>query len=528
MAVEHAFSWMDWGEEAFARARAEKKPVFLHIGATWCHWCHVMDEATYTHAGVATLLRERFIPVRVDTDHRPDVNERYNHGGWPTIAVLDADGQVLAGRLYVPPHELLSLLQSTSDASQRWVVAPAEPEEIGQNAVAVDTIWAHVRKAHDPYNGGFGEFEKFPHTQVCSWVLDRKLRGHDDAGMLAPALAGMATRGMVDSVEGGFFRYATQEDWNVPHYEKLLDDHGRLLTLYLRAGSHRDVVEGAVRWLLATLWQDAGNAFGGSQDADEGYYERTPRVDPPAVDGTIYAGWNGVIAAAFVRAAAAWGRPGLRAIAVRVGETLLAEHVAEDGAVRRTKGGVVGLAEDQAGVAEGFLALWQATGEARWRDGAVRVLDWARRELAHPAGGFVDARPGAIGLTRLTRRPLHQNAALGEAAWRLGALTGAPAWREMAEAACLAALQEADRYGFMGAPAAALRERLDHKTVVVKVRDNRALLDTFLADPHPDVLALAVDTELSPGTALACGPTACARPSADQAEIRRFVEQLRG
>lgn len=179
-------------------------------------------------------------------------------------------------------------------------------------------------------------------------------------------------------------------------------------------------------------------------------------------------------------------------------------------------------------MAEGLLALWQATGEERWRGPAVRVLDWARRELRHPAGGFVDARPGGIGLTRLTRRPLHQNAALGEAAWRLGALTGDASWREMAEAACLAALQEAERYNFMGAPAAALRERLDHKVVVVKVRANRALLDAFLADPHPDVLALAVDADLAPGTALACGPTACARPTTELAEVRRFVEQLRG
>ncbi|MFN7133555.1 MAG: DUF255 domain-containing protein, partial [Myxococcales bacterium] len=85
-------TWEEWGEAAFARARAEDKPVLLHIGAAWCHWCHVMDEGTYTHAAVAKLIAERFVPVRIDTDQRPDLNERYNQGGWPSVAVLDADG----------------------------------------------------------------------------------------------------------------------------------------------------------------------------------------------------------------------------------------------------------------------------------------------------------------------------------------------------------------------------------------------------------------------------------------------------
>jgi uncharacterized protein YyaL (SSP411 family) len=347
--------------------------------------------------------------------------------------------------------------------------------------------------------------------------------------MLRAALDAMATRGLVDHEDGGFYRYCTQEDWTLPHYEKLLEDLARLLPLYLRDGSHRPVAEAAVRWALATLWQDDAQAFGGSQDADEAFalQPRAGRGAPPLVDPTIYAGWNGLMITALVRSAATWARPGLHAVAVQVGETLLARHVAEDGAVQRTVGGVVGLAEDQAGVAEGLMALWQSTGEARWGDAAGRVLGWARRELAHPAGGYADAPVGELGLSRLRRRPLHQNAALGEAAWRMGALTGDPAWRTMAEEAATAALQEADRLGFMAAPAAALRERLDAATVVVKLRDVPALRDALLADPDPDLLARVVSDGLPPGTALACGAQACARPTGDLEELRRHVRQLR-
>lgn len=520
--------WMEWGEAAFTRARAERKPIFLHIGATWCHWCHVMDQDTYPHPEVTRLLQEQFVPVRVDTDQRPDVNERYNHGGWPTAAVLDAEGQVLVGRLYMPAHELLTLLRSTSDAAQRWVVAPAPEEERPVVPAAVEGVWAAVRKAHDPYHGGFGEFEKFPHAPVAEWILDRKQRGTDDGGMLDAALAGMAEHGLYDKEEGGFFRYATQEDWNVPHYEKLLEDQARLLHLYVRAGRFRPQAEGVVRWLLATLWSEESQAFGGSQDADEAYYARprAERSNPPAIDRTVFAGWNGLTIRALARAAAAWRRPGLLATALAVGDSLRSDLVDGDGAVRRTRTGVVGLLDDQAGVADGFVTLYQHTGDAGWATAAGRVIRWAATNLRCDEGGYIDARPGGIGLTRMSRRPLFANVGLGEAAMRLAALTGEVELRAIAEWAAAGALAEADRYNFMGAAAAALRERLDARTVVVKVNAAPELLAGVLSTPHPDVIGVQ-SAEAAPGTAVACGPTACARPTSDAAALAATIETLR-
>ncbi|MDP2313318.1 MAG: DUF255 domain-containing protein [Pseudomonadota bacterium] len=544
-------AWEPWGEAAFARARAEGKPVLLHIGATWCHWCHVMDEGSYPHPVVVRLVQERFVAVRVDTDQRPEVNERYNMGGWPTVAVLDAEGEVLVGRTYVPAQELAMLLSSVSEPGQRWSIAPSAPEPAAEASPGPDAVWEHVKKAFDRYHGGFGDYQKFPQVGVCEWLLDRVLRGHDDGGMLRKTLDGMADGGLWDKEEGAFFRYSTQDDWSEPHYEKMLEDNGRMLRLYTRAAAGlgargsatwRARAEETVRWALATLWQDGARdtappvdtgAFGGSQDADEGYYARplAERGEPPRVDPTIYAGWNGIFVSALVRAAATWGRPGLAGLARQVGTVLLA-RMGPDGAIERAPGGVSGLLVDQADVADGWLHLWQHTGDLAWRDAAIRALTFARDHLGSPDGGCYDAPDGGLGLLRHRRRPLLGNAAFAEACWRLGTLTGQPDWLTTARASADAALAEGEPWGFMAANACAIRERLDRPAVTVKVWRNNALRDALLADPHPDVLGLALDAAeagrlgLQEGHAMACTRAACARPSGELAEIRRSIQGL--
>lgn len=531
-------AWEPWGEAAFARARAEGKPVLLTIGATWCHWCHVMDAGSWSHPAVAAIVAERFVPMRVDTDQRPDVNERYNQGGWPTVAVLDADGEVLVGRTYVPAQELHLLLRSVSEPGQRWSLAPSLPEPPPEPPAGLDVLWTRVIRAYDRYHGGFGDFQKFPHVGVCEWLLDRRLAGKDDEGMLEKTLDGMAGGGMWDLEEGGFFRYATQDDWSEPHYEKMLEDNARLVRLYTRAATGlgraawRARAEDAVRWALATLWQDGAGAFGGSQDADADYYAR-PRAErgaAPAVDGTLYAGWNGIFIGALVRGAAAWERPGLAEIARIVGERLLARL--HDGRILRAPGGVSGLLSDQAEVAEGWLWLWQYTGEARWRDAAIAALTWARETLGAPDGGCFDAPVGGPGLLRHRRRPMLANVAYAEACWRLGVLSGEPGWIDEARRAADAALAEGEGFGFMAANAAVIRVRVDRPAVVVKSWRAPALRDAFLAEANGSVLALALGPEeaerlgLRAGAAMACSASACARPSEEVAEVRRGVRQL--
>ncbi len=520
--------WMPWGEDAFARARELGRPVLLHIGATWCHWCHVMDQGTYPDPRVVSILRERFVAIRVDTDHRPDINDRYNQGGWPTCAILDADGEVLVGRLYMPPHELLPLLDSCSRPGQRWALGKPDAEVLVDAPADVEQVWAAVKKAYDPWHGGFGELEKFPHPGVLDWLADRVERGGDDGGMLGKTLDAMVDKGLYDAHEGGFFRYATQDDWAQVHYEKLGEDQARLLRVYLRTGRHRAAVERSLQWLIRRLWRDDVHAFAGSMDADEAHYAHLPRGEPPPVDATVVAGWNAQIAVTLLRAACALDRPGLAEMARAAMTLVLEKLVRADGAVRRTlEGEAVGLLEDQAAVADALAQLAQYTGDDAWLDAAERVLSFAEG-LALPEGGFRDAPGGGVGRLVYARRLLPGNAALGEAAWRVFNLTDTPRWRDLADAASRGASVEADRYGFMAAPAAALAERLGRRAVVVKVAGNEALLCGAWTLPDPDMLVRRVVDGVPAGKALACSGSACARPVATVGELARQVASLRG
>ena len=325
--------WRPWGEPAFAEARRLGRPVLLSLSAVWCHWCHVMDETSYSDPRVIAAVNEHFVPIRVDNDRHPDVNRRYNMGGWPTTAFLAPSGDVLTGATYLPPEQMLESLARVKaffDANQAKITAlegecatdgdgstraqlaglplsaegaldalegdPDVPGDISTE-VAVQVV-----RAFDPMSGGLGAEPKFPQPDVYGFMLAYGLlRGAGDpdhvpeggSALLRPArvhevvratLTAMASGGLYDAVEGGFFRYATQRDWSVPHYEKMLEDNARLIRLYaeasLNAADHdlgdpdlyRRTAAGAVDYLLATLWREEASAFGGSQDADEHYY----------------------------------------------------------------------------------------------------------------------------------------------------------------------------------------------------------------------------------------------------------------
>ena len=280
--------WRPWGEPAFAEARRLGRPVLLSLSAVWCHWCHVMDETSYSDPRVIAAVNEHFVPVRVDNDRHPDVNRRYNMGGWPTTAFLAASGDVLTGGTYLPPDQMLESLARVKaffDANQAKILAlggeraadgdgaamarltgmPLRGEQameaLGGDPDVPGDISAEVAlqvvRGFDPVCGGIGAEPKFPQPDVYAFMLAYGLlRGAGDpdhvpdggSALLRPArvrevvratLTAMAGGGLYDGVEGGFFRYATQRDWSVPHYEKMLEDNARLILLYLEAVTAR-------------------------------------------------------------------------------------------------------------------------------------------------------------------------------------------------------------------------------------------------------------------------------------------------
>ncbi|HZL63754.1 MAG TPA: DUF255 domain-containing protein, partial [Thermoleophilia bacterium] len=319
-------NWRPWGEPAFAEARRLGRPILLSLSAVWCHWCHVMDETSYSDDRVIARINEAFVPIRADNDRNPDVNRRYNMGGWPTTAFLAASGDVITGATYLPPGQMLQTLERVCQffAANRTALLALETVEHA-HAVDAQAAMAHLGRAphaeaapgddrgepglpgdipaavaheivrsFDPLHGGLGTDQKFPQADAFAYLLAfGELRADDDAVPAAriseiarTTLTNMATGDLYDAVAGGFFRYSTQRDWSEPHYEKMLEDNARLAALYLDAvelaaddggalGSesfYHDIAEGVIDYLLATLLRDDAPCFGGSQDADETYY----------------------------------------------------------------------------------------------------------------------------------------------------------------------------------------------------------------------------------------------------------------
>src|ERR1700676_4653240 len=304
-AMHQPIQWHEWGEDAFAAARRENKPMLLDIGAVWCHWCHVMDRESYDDAEVAAIVNEHYIAVKVDRDERPDIDSRYQaavgaltgEGGWPLTAFLTPDGKPFYGGTYFPPADaygrpsfkrvLLSLAQAyrekNSDVLEQAgmvesAVARAESFSGGGKVspAVIDAIAESARKMFDSVNGGFGGAPKFPHPAALDLVMDQYIRTSDDTlrTVFVTTLEKMARGGVYDQLAGGFHRYSVDERWVVPHFEKMSYDNSELLKNYVHGyqatGSEffANVARDIIRWMNEWLSDREHGGFYASQDAD--------------------------------------------------------------------------------------------------------------------------------------------------------------------------------------------------------------------------------------------------------------------
>ena len=236
-------NWLEWSDESFAEAQRGDKPILLDIGAVWCHWCHRMDADTYAEPQIASFINENFIPIRVDNDRRPDINARYNMGGWPTTAFLTPEGEIITGATYIPPTQMPSvmsqvmqayrgnkaaLLQQTAEiAHKREEASRARPRPDARISWGIVTqIVGSLARAYDPIYGGFGAEPKFPQAEAYDLLLTEYANGGQRdqrlTDMVVKSLTAMGTGGMYDHVEDGWFRYSTTRDWSIPHFEKML------------------------------------------------------------------------------------------------------------------------------------------------------------------------------------------------------------------------------------------------------------------------------------------------------------------
>jgi len=315
--LQHAHNpvdWFPWGPEALAKAKAEDRPIFLSIGYSACHWCHVMERESFEDESIATLMNERFVNIKVDREERPDLDNLYmaavqamtGHGGWPMSVFLTPDLQPFYGGTYYPPTDsrgmpgfprvLLSVERAWNERRDEIASAavdmteqlrasgeiPASKGELG--FVLLDDAARTLGRMYEPIHGGFGSAPKFPHPMDLRVLLRHHARTGDAHAlhMATTTLDKMAQGGIHDHLGGGFARYSTDDRWLVPHFEKMLYDNALLSSVYLEAFQATRDPE------YARVARETMDYILGRMTSPEGPFYATEDADSEGVEGKYY------------------------------------------------------------------------------------------------------------------------------------------------------------------------------------------------------------------------------------------------
>lgn len=303
--MDNPVDWFPWCDEAFDKAKRENKPVFLSVGYSTCHWCHVMAHESFENAEVAEILNRSFVPIKVDREERPDVDSVYMHfcvglngsGGWPLNVIMTPDGRPFYAASYIPRETengragLIPLLKAVA---LKWrkdrkelirtaaeLTASLAATQQGSAGIAdmavIDAAVEQLKSSYDEEYGGFGTAPKFPAAHNLIFLLRAAAQRGDKSlrAMVDNTLRQMYRGGIYDHIGGGFCRYSTDREWLAPHFEKTLYDNALLALCYTEAWQdgrlalYRDVAESTLDYCLRELKQENGG-FAAAQDADSG------------------------------------------------------------------------------------------------------------------------------------------------------------------------------------------------------------------------------------------------------------------
>src|SRR5881275_2338726 len=318
--LQHAHNpvdWYPWGEEAFAKARRENKPIFLSVGYSTCHWCHVMAHESFESEELAAIMNREFVNIKVDREERPDVDRVYmtfvqattGGGGWPMSVWLTPDLKPFVGGTYFPPEDrygqpaFKTVLERVATAWKenhdkiveqggKIVAALRESQSTATaegkiDAAILDAAYQQIDRSYDPKEGGFGNAPKFPRPVTLNFLTRFYARdpksesGNHALEMDLFTLQKMAAGGMHDHLGGGFHRYSVDRYWHVPHFEKMLYDQAQLASAYLDAfqiGQDRqyaDVARDILDYVARDLTSKDGGFFS-AEDADSFFEHGKP------------------------------------------------------------------------------------------------------------------------------------------------------------------------------------------------------------------------------------------------------------
>ncbi len=454
--LQHAHNpvdWYPWGEEAFARARSENKPIFLSIGYSACHWCHVMEHESFENEAIAEIMNRYFINIKVDREERPDLDDIYmsfvqmttGSGGWPMSVWLTPERRPFFGGTYFPPEEaygrrgfpeILHAVAAAWETERDKIIASgAEVVAHLQAATAsvsspralssslIDTATQQMLQRFDPVEGGFGGAPKFPPSYALSLLLRQYRRGGEPRILRAVThtLDKMASGGIYDHLGGGFHRYSVDAMWLIPHFEKMLYDNALLAVAYCDAFQatgrplYQRVVSEILDYILSDMADEAGG-FHSAEDADsdgeEGkFYVWTPEEINSilgAADGRLFCDYYGVDTAGNFE-----HQRSILNVRVSASDFAPRYHFSEDSLLQQLEVPKRRLREERDKRVRPFkddkvLAEWnglmlsalargyQISGERRYLDAATRCAEFVENTLLTPPGLMRVYRRGVV------------------------------------------------------------------------------------------------------------------------------------
>jgi uncharacterized protein YyaL (SSP411 family) len=479
--------WREWGQEAFDVADRAAKPVLLSLVTPWSAECREMEATTYAEPRVAANINDGFVPVRVDADRHPRVRERYNMGGFPSTVFLTPSGTILTGATLLGVDGFRGILDSVRRAwDSKGEKAGSVPRSLQDQGPPGGDLDARIEEemieqllgTFDGEFGGWGSEVKFPLPRTVEFAL---VRAPEQA---TRTLEAVQTH-LLDTYDGGFYRYARNRNWRGARREKLADENAALIRAfahgyrYTGEESYREAAERGVEYLTTTLW--TGDAVGASQGGDESYFTLGPtdreEADAPAVDDTVLADRNGLAVDALLRYAAYTDHsPAVRyARQARdhVCETLVSDgqvtHYRDDSVSEDETGadseetGESGLLLDQARLLAGLTTSWEVLGEP---GPAAAVADWTIEHLQTEEGAFRDGPTEGAGLLDRPLYPLDSCVECAGSLLDLALLTGMDRYRRAARRAVEAFAGAGGRMGV---------EVAGYATVAARLREPRCI-----------------------------------------------------